>query len=43
MNMICATWGHNWVLESNTDGTAHWQECVRCGKEIATISAGRVM
>jgi hypothetical protein len=43
MSIICTVWGHNWVLQSNMDGTAKWQQCVRCGKENASISAGRVM
>jgi hypothetical protein len=43
MNMICTVWGHNWVLQSNEDGTGHWQECERCGKKNSVISGGRVM
>jgi hypothetical protein len=29
MNLICAVRGHNWVMKSNPDGNAHWQECIR--------------
>ncbi len=43
MNVICAVWGHNWVLQSNEDGTAHWQECVRCARTNAVTSGGMAM
>ena len=40
MSIICGAWGHNWVLRADEDVTAHWKQCVRCGRASTLTSGG---